>query len=163
VIAWFDQLHARHPASFQGWQMMFILEGLPSVLWAFCWLALAADRPADAGWLTRDEAATVQQALDREQRDVPPVKDYWAAFVVWPSLLLGGVAFLFSYFAGPAHFWPAFAGLVLAGVCMYAPYGPYWAMLPEMVPRNVVGESMALVNSAGALGGFFGTYGVGYL
>jgi MFS-type transporter involved in bile tolerance (Atg22 family) len=32
-----------------------------------------------------------------------------------------------------------------------------------MVPRNVVGESMALINSAGALGGFCGTFVVGFL
>jgi sugar phosphate permease len=44
---------------------------------------------------------------------------------------------------------------------MYAPYGPFWAMVAEMVPRNVVGESMALINTAGALGGGIGTYGVG--
>jgi len=68
-----------------------------------------------------------------------------------------------DYLAGPGHFWVAFLGLIVAGACMYAPYGPFWALLPEMVPRNVVGESMALINSAGALGGFFGTYCVGWL
>jgi MFS-type transporter involved in bile tolerance (Atg22 family) len=46
---------------------------------------------------------------------------------------------------------------------MYAPYGPFWAMVPELLPRNVVGETMALINCVGALGGFFGTYLVGVL
>ena len=36
-------------------------------------------------------------------------------------------------------------------------------MVAEMVPRNVAGESMALINSAGALGGFCGTFIVGFL
>ena len=31
-----------------GWQLTFILEGLPAVLWAFCWLYLVRDRPQDA-------------------------------------------------------------------------------------------------------------------
>jgi MFS-type transporter involved in bile tolerance (Atg22 family) len=35
--------------------------------------------------------------------------------------------------------------------------------MPEMLPRNVAGEVIALVNSCGALGGFAGTYVVGLL
>jgi MFS-type transporter involved in bile tolerance (Atg22 family) len=46
---------------------------------------------------------------------------------------------------------------------MYAPYGPFWAMVPELLPRNVAGETMALINCLGALGGFFGVLLVGML
>ncbi len=46
---------------------------------------------------------------------------------------------------------------------MYAPYGPYFALVPEFLPQNVAGAAMALINSAGALGGFAGTYVVGWL
>jgi MFS-type transporter involved in bile tolerance (Atg22 family) len=35
--------------------------------------------------------------------------------------------------------------------------------MPEMLPRNVAGEVIALVNSFGALGGFTGTWLVGWL
>ena len=80
---------------------------------------------------------------------------------VWPFLFIGAAAFLGSYLAGPSHFWLAFLGLIIAGVCMYAPYGPFWAMTPEMISRNVIGESLALINTVGALGGFLGTLGVG--
>jgi nitrate/nitrite transporter NarK len=31
------------------------------------------------------------------------------------------------------------------------------------VPRSVVGESLALINSCGAFGGFLGAYAVGWL
>lgn len=34
---------------------------------------------------------------------------------------------------------------------MYAPYGPFFAIIPEMLPRNVAGGAMALINSMGAL------------
>jgi MFS-type transporter involved in bile tolerance (Atg22 family) len=44
---------------------------------------------------------------------------------------------------------------------MYAPYGPFFAIMPEMLPANVAGEVVALVNSCGALGGFAGTGLVG--
>lgn len=82
---------------------------------------------------------------------------------VWPFLLAAAVAFYGSYLLGPARFWPAFVLLVLAGGCMYAPYGPYFALIPELVPRSAAAASMALVNSFGALGGFIGAYVVGWL
>lgn len=46
---------------------------------------------------------------------------------------------------------------------MYAPYGPFFAIIPEILPRNVSGGAMALINSMGALGSFAGAYIVGYL
>jgi len=52
---------------------------------------------------------------------------------------------------------------VLAGACMYAPYGPFFAIVPEILPANVAGGAMALINSMGALGSFGGSYLVGYL
>ena len=46
---------------------------------------------------------------------------------------------------------------------MYAPYGPFFAMITEILPRNVAGGAIALINSLGALGSFAGAYIVGYL
>ena len=53
--------------------------------------------------------------------------------------------------------------LIVAGGAMYAPYGPFFAIIPEMLPQNVAGEVMALINSFGALGGFVGAWLVGLL
>jgi len=53
--------------------------------------------------------------------------------------------------------------LIFAGGAMYAPYGPFFAIVPEMLPSTVAGEVMALVNTLGALGGFAGTWLVGWL
>ena len=61
------------------------------------------------------------------------------------------------------HFWASYTLLVIAGAAMYAPYGPFFAIIPEMLPRNVAGGAMALINSMGALGSFFGSWFVGYL
>lgn len=82
---------------------------------------------------------------------------------VWPILMLGGVALAGSYFTVDRSFVAAYACLIVAAACMYAPYGPFWAMVPELLPRNVAGVTMALINCVGALGGFFGTYFVGVL
>jgi sugar phosphate permease len=220
--------------SLHGWQMMFVLEGLPSVVWAVIWWFTADDRPADASWLSPEEARAIQNKLEEEQRDITAIKDYWAAFrdprvlllcamyffwsigtygfvfwlpkvvkdgsgyniaitgvltsipyflaiftmlivsywsdrllnrkaFIWPAMIIGGIAFLIATVVGAGHFWWVFGALLFAGASVYTPCGPLWAFIAEMVPRNVVGESMALVNSAGAVGGFVGSYAVGFL
>ena len=82
---------------------------------------------------------------------------------VWPWLLLGAAAFYGSYLIGPGHFWLSFPLLVIAGAAMYAPYGPYFAHISEFLPSNAAAPAIALVNSFGALGGFAGSYLVGWL
>ncbi|MDO1449022.1 MFS transporter [Rhodocytophaga aerolata] len=82
---------------------------------------------------------------------------------VWPFLLIGAIAFYTSYLLGTSNFYLSFALLVIAGGAMYAPYGPFFAIIPEVLPKNVAGVSMALINSMGALGSFIGSYLVGYL
>lgn len=217
-----------------GWQMMFVLEGIPSILWAIVWWFAADDFPAQAPWLEPQHARAVQEKLDEEQKGLPAMRDYWAAFqdprvlmlsamyfcwsigtygfvfwlpkvvkdgsgldikitgwltslpyflaiatmlvvsywsdrllnrksFIWPAMIIGGLAFAMAAFVGASHFWWAFAALLFAGASVYTPCGPLWAFIAEMVPRNVVGESMALVNSAGAVGGFVGSYAVGFL
>jgi MFS family permease len=75
---------------------------------------------------------------------------------VWPMLLTGALAFYGSYLIGADHFWLSFVLLVVAGMMMYAPYGPFFAIIPEILPQNVAGVAMALINSFGALGSFVG-------
>ncbi|WP_242618057.1 MFS transporter [Edaphobacter modestus] len=83
--------------------------------------------------------------------------------LVWPFLLLSGIALLGSFLLANRSFPAAFACLVLAGGCMYAPYGPFFAIVPERLPKNVAAEVLALINSSGALGAFAGSYLVGLL
>lgn len=217
-----------------SWRWMFIIEGLPAVIWAFIWWRLADDRPAQAKWLSQQEKDDLQVALAAEQAGLKPVKNYAEAFrsgkvitlslqfflwsvgvygfvlwlpsilkqgaqmdmieagwlsslpylaavigmlvvswfsdrlqkrkrFVWPPLLLAALAFYGSYALGSEHFWWSYALLVIAGACMYAPYGPFFAIVPEILPANVAGGAMALINSMGALGSFAGSYLVGYL
>jgi nitrate/nitrite transporter NarK len=83
--------------------------------------------------------------------------------LVWPFLLLSGVALLGSFLLADKSFLASFVCLVIAGGCMYAPYGPFFAIIPERLPRNVTAEVLAVINSSGALGGFAGSYLVGLL
>ena len=217
-----------------GWRWMFIWEGVPAVIWAFFWWKLIDNRPKDAKWLTQEEKDALEEALQKEQEGIKPVKNYLVAFksrtvillslqyalwsigvygfviwlpsmikaapnmsivetgwlssvpylmsiigmiivsyfsdktlkrkvFIWPSLFIGAIAFYSSYLIGPDHFWISFALLSIAGMTMYIPYGPFWATITEILPANVAGVSMALINSLGALGAFAGSYLVGYL
>jgi nitrate/nitrite transporter NarK len=83
--------------------------------------------------------------------------------LVWPFLLMSGVAMMGSFLLADHSFALSFACLVVAGGCMYAPYGPYWSIIPERLPREVAAEVLAMVNTSGALGGFAGSYLVGWL
>ena len=83
--------------------------------------------------------------------------------VVAVSMLVASAAFYVSYLAGPDRFGVAFVALIVAGAAMYAPYGPFFAMITDLVPRGVAGAATAMINSFGALGGFVGAYLVGYL
>ncbi len=82
---------------------------------------------------------------------------------IWPFLLVGALAFYGSYLLGTSSFWLSFVLLVIAGGAMYAPYGPFFAVITEVLPRNVSAGAIALINSMGALGSFIGAYIVGYL
>lgn len=82
---------------------------------------------------------------------------------IWPFLFIGALAFYTSYLIGSTNFWLSFVLLVIAGGAMYTPYGPFFAMITEILPRNVAAGAIALINSFGALGSFVGAYVVGYL
>ena len=217
-----------------GWQTTFILEGIPSIVWAFVWLLVARDRPHQARWMDVESCARLDHQLALEQTTLPQLKNFsatlrvpgvlllcaqylcWSFGVyglvlwipemirsgsargieaigllsaapfllavilmlavawfsdralnrktfVWPFLFLSGVSLFGSYTSAGHSFWLAYLALIVAGGAMYAPYGPFFSIMPEMLPRNVAGEVIALVNSFGALGGFAGTWLVGWL
>ena len=217
-----------------GWRWMFILEGLPAIVWAFFWWFLVDNNPNEAKWLTPDEKTKLETILKSEQQGLKPVKNYAEAFksktvillclqyafwsigvygfvmwlpsiikaapdisiietgwlsslpfvfaiigmlcvsyfsdktmnrkaFVWPCLLIGAIAFYASYMIGTNNFWLSFILLVIAGTAMYAPYGPFFAIIPEVMPGNVTAGAIAIINSFGALGSFVGAYIVGYL
>jgi sugar phosphate permease len=217
------------------WRWMFIIEGLPAIVWAFVFRALVADRPRDAAWLEAHERDEIEARLRTEQEDLEPVRGgyrealssrnvlvlsaqyllwsvgvygfvFWLPTIldslqhhgigligllsavpyavaavamlltsrysdrsgnrrefVWPFLLAATILFVASTLLGTGHQWVSYVVLVLAAAGLYAPYGPYFALIPEFLPQQVSGAAMALVNSAGAVGGFVGAYAVGWL
>lgn len=56
-------------AGLQGWQWLFLLEGIPSVVLGFATLYLLTDRPEDAHWLDPGERAWLVTTMRHEEQD----------------------------------------------------------------------------------------------
>ncbi|MDE2364154.1 MAG: MFS transporter [Hyphomicrobiales bacterium] len=67
----------------RGWQWLFILEGIPSVLLGFVCLFWLTDRPEQARWLDADQRAWLCAELDREKagRAAATGKKGWSSFL----------------------------------------------------------------------------------
>jgi MFS family permease len=59
--------HMHHVNGWSGWQWVFLLEGIPSVIMGFVTLFYLTDKPAQAKWLSDDEKRLVHAELARDQ------------------------------------------------------------------------------------------------
>jgi MFS transporter, ACS family, tartrate transporter len=93
-------------AGLPGWQWLFLLEGIPSIILGFVVLAYLPDGPDSAGWLNETERDLLRAQLDE------PAKPGWHISNFGPALLDGRVWLLIAiYFtvalgsnAAPAYF-----------------------------------------------------------
>jgi len=84
-----------HVAGLAGWQWMFIIEGLPTVVLGFVVLWALADSPATASWLTPEEKRAVQAQIAAEPRH-QPVSHFWSALKDPRVLILALIQFGFT-------------------------------------------------------------------
>lgn len=56
-------------AGLKGWQWMFLLEAIPTIVLGVIVFTVLPDRPADAKWLSADEKRWLQSELAREHAD----------------------------------------------------------------------------------------------
>ena len=91
LSAWLLGLDGWHGLA--GWQWLFVLEGLPSVLLGFVVLAILPNRPADAKWLTVEQREWLMARLARDAEEsqaphgMPPLRALLLP-VMWMSALL---------------------------------------------------------------------------
>ena len=71
-----------------GWRWMFVVEGIPAVVWAFFWWKMVDDKPANAKWLNSEEKATLEAQLQLEQQGIKPMRNYREAFKSKTVILL---------------------------------------------------------------------------
>ncbi|MEE7448983.1 MFS transporter [Methylobacterium radiotolerans] len=88
-----------------GWQWVFLLEGIPSILAGLVTLLYLTDRPAKAGWLTPEQKALVEADLardtaalgHREHRVLASLKDarVWQCIAIFFCIVTANSALTF--------------------------------------------------------------------
>ncbi|MGB3069168.1 MAG: MFS transporter [Ottowia sp.] len=115
--------------SLQGWQWMFLIEGIPSVILGIVVLVVLRDRIKDAHWLTEQEKSTLAANIEREsQRTIgASVRDAFTQPLVWVLCLIEFCIGLGIYGMG---FWmptmvreAGITGLLNIGLFSAIPYG----------------------------------------
>ena len=218
----------------RGWQIMFIAEGLPTVLVGIATLFVLTDRPEQARFLSEAEKNWLSSTLRAERR----AKEEVRAFTLWQALInpkvlllslnylgivtasLGMLFFIPQIIKSLGNFsnmtvgwltmipyicggismvtwghisdrmgerrwnllaacvvstagliiagmtmgtWWALVGMSIAAIGFYGSKGPFWAMPPMFLTGMAAAGAIAWINSIGNLGGFFGSWYVGFM
>src|SRR3954453_11207159 len=212
-----------------GWRWLFLIEGLPTVLFGLIALRVLVDKPMDAAWLTGEERSELLTVIEDEPR--VGRRSFMIALRDKRTSLLAAIIFLLILgVLGPAYWMPLIlkshglsdtqvgwvsagpylvaAGAMvlsgrlmdrtggqvfyLAGACLIAAAGFafsvfYDALLPALIGLTIAlaglgaarpaffsippqflrglaaAGGLALINSAGSLGGVVGPFAVGWL
>lgn len=69
------------------WRWVFILQGLPPLIWVVVWWIVIRDRPSQAHWLSVEERDYIEKSIAEEAATKPRSAGYWSAFtnpkVIW--------------------------------------------------------------------------------
>lgn len=112
-----------------GWQWMFLVEGIPSILVGIWVLLYLDDRIAHAKWLTDDEKALLQRniAAEDQHKEDPPVTQVLSSPRVW---LMSAIYFSFVMGLYGVSFWlptiikqTGVKGALDVGLLTAIPYG----------------------------------------
>jgi MFS family permease len=93
-----------------GWQWMFVLEGLPTILVGVLLYFKLPERPGEARWLSREEARALESraVIDRAPHSHRSSQDWVAALKRPTTVLMGLIYFLNQVaFVGLVFFTPA--------------------------------------------------------
>jgi ACS family tartrate transporter-like MFS transporter len=221
-----------HRSGMQGWQWLFLIEGLPAIILGVVVLFSLTDRPRDARWLTEDQRAWLLTTLENEKATQAAQSKFdlfsllfdpriWLLVFVYfglntgsygislwlPKLLKStsqgsnlfiGVISAVPYISAAVAMvlvgqhsdrtgerrwhvavsaWVGAAGLLMAAYANSLPVivlalslglmtvnsmtGPFWALPAKFLQGTAAAAGIAMINSLGNLGGFFGPSVIG--
>jgi ACS family tartrate transporter-like MFS transporter len=129
-------------ADLKGWQWLFLIEGIPSVLLGFTVLFVLKDGPAQAHWLSAEERGWLSERLRREEE--ARVQRHGSDLL--GALVNGRVWFLICVYFTVA------VGANAAG-----------AYFPELIRKHFVGSTKFEIGLLGALPPLCAIFGMTYL
>jgi MFS transporter, ACS family, tartrate transporter len=220
----------------QGWQWLFVLEGLPAVVFGIVTWFWLPDTPRDVRWLSEGEQQHVLKRVEDEHhavrdrhagagslrtalthptvwllcfvlfacqcgsygltlwipqivRQLSGLSDLMVGFVSAIPYIAATAAMLYvgassdrsgerflhvalPSFIGAAGFAasavllspvPGMIALTIAAMGDLCTRGPFWALPPRFLSGSALAAGIALINTAGSLGGFVGPTMVGYV
>lgn len=221
-----------HRAGMQGWQWLFVIEGLPAVVLGMVVFFSLTDRPQEARWLNEEQRAWLLATLEHEKTAPASQPTFnllsllgdgriWLLVFVYfglntgsygislwlPKLLKStsqgsnlfiGVISTVPYIAaaiamvlvgqhsdrtGERHWHVALCAFVGAAAFLFGAYasslletvialslammavssmtGPFWTLPAKFLQGTAAAAGIAIINSLGNLGGFFGPYAIG--
>lgn len=90
-----------------GWRWIFIVEGIPAVLFGFLTYRVLLDRPVQAKWLEPTERAWLQEKIDKElsEDQAHSASSVIATLLDWRTLVITftGICFVIGFYG--AGFW----------------------------------------------------------
>lgn len=215
-----------------GWQWLFLLEGIPAIVFGAMVPWVLTDKPEDASWLADEQRNWLLVKLENERESsadkhsdlratvatvarvgllsvvyfavpacmygvtfwLPTVIRSLAGFTYFKTGVVAVIPYLLTavamvlvgmrsdrsgerrwHIAAPAFLgaaslgmaayagapWIIIAGMSLGMMSAQSMNGPFWAMATSGMGGTVAAASIAVINSLGNLGGFFGPYIIG--
>src|SRR6266704_665527 len=156
----------------RGWRWLFVLEGIPAIVFGVITVFYLTDWPRQARWLRAGEsdlkvtllaslpylAGFVMQQWNGWHSDRTGERRWHAAI---PTLLCGLALFL-AVVAG-SNLALTVTLSTLVGACYFAYHPCFWAVPTVFLSESAAAASIGLINSVGNLGGFVGPLMMGYL
>jgi sugar phosphate permease len=65
--------------TFLTWRQVFVIEGIPPLVWVVVWWLFTADRPSEASWCSPEERHDIERRIAAENAVKPASAGYWAA------------------------------------------------------------------------------------
>jgi len=88
-----------------GWRWLFVLEGMPAVLFGVVAFFYLTDWPREAAWLAPEQRQWIEQKLEEEKPAGKEKMTVWQALRSGPILLLSSAAFLQYFVFYTFAFW----------------------------------------------------------
>jgi sugar phosphate permease len=150
-------------AGLAGWQWLFLLEGIPSVVAGFVTLAYLPDRPAEAGWLDAEDRRVIDEELAEDPRAAGPHEQRVMSVFVNPKVwLLIAIFFCLLWANSTLTFWapsiiaeagfgPSAVGWIAGVAYLVGAVGMIWNGFDSDRRREVRGH-FAFAAALGAVG-----------